>query len=104
MHRANDAESRFAPPVTGPRAPLADGLVHEGDMRVPLGLAYDPPPDAVAAALDFVTGGRAVGFVPRSWTGSRGPGRRSCAAVRRPAGAAPAPQRLCRQPIDGEKK
>ncbi len=32
------ADSRFAPPVTGPRAPLTDALVHAGDMRIPLGL------------------------------------------------------------------
>jgi uncharacterized protein (TIGR03083 family) len=59
------AESRFAPPVTGPRAPLTDALVHAGDMRVPLGLPHDPTPDHVRMALDFVTGGRPFGFVPR---------------------------------------
>lgn len=59
------ADSRFTPPVTGPRAPLTDVLVHEGDVRVPLGLAFDPEPEAVAYALDFVTTGRPVGFVPR---------------------------------------
>lgn len=59
------AESRFTPPVTGPRAPLAEVLVHEGDIRVPLGLAYEPDAGAVRVALEFVTTGRPVGFVPR---------------------------------------
>lgn len=59
------AEDRTAPPITGPRALLTDVLVHEGDMRLPLGLAYDPDAAAVRTALDFVTAGRPVGFVPR---------------------------------------
>jgi uncharacterized protein (TIGR03083 family) len=36
------AENRSTPPVTGPPAPLTDVLVHEGDIRIPLGLPYDP--------------------------------------------------------------
>jgi len=59
------ADSRFTPPVTGPRAPLTEVLVHEADMRVPLGLPYQPDPAAVRTALEFVTTGRPVGFVPR---------------------------------------
>jgi uncharacterized protein (TIGR03083 family) len=59
------AERKSSPPVVGPRGPLADGLIHEGDMRVPLGLPHDPDPDDVAPALEFVTTGRPVGFVPR---------------------------------------
>lgn len=59
------ADSRAAPPVTGPRGPLTDVLVHEGDMRIPLGLTYDPDPAAVRPGLEFVTTGRPVGFVPR---------------------------------------
>ncbi|MQA33562.1 maleylpyruvate isomerase family mycothiol-dependent enzyme [Modestobacter roseus] len=59
------AESRFTPPLTGPRAPLTEVLVHEGDMRLPLGLPFDPDPAAVAVALEFITTGRPVGFVPR---------------------------------------
>ena len=59
------ADSGFAPPVTGIRAPLTDLLVHEGDIRLPLGLPHDPDPAAVRAGLDFVTTGRTVGFVPR---------------------------------------
>ncbi len=59
------ATSRFTPPVTGPRAPLTEVLVHEGDVRIPLALPYQPELSAVAVALDFVTTGRPVGFVPR---------------------------------------
>ncbi|MGY1856045.1 maleylpyruvate isomerase family mycothiol-dependent enzyme [Modestobacter sp. SYSU DS0290] len=59
------ADSRFTPPVTGPRAPLTEVLVHEGDMRLPLGLPFAPDPAAVRVALEFVTTGRPVGFVPR---------------------------------------
>ncbi|MFF2451160.1 maleylpyruvate isomerase family mycothiol-dependent enzyme [Isoptericola sp. NPDC058082] len=59
------AESRFSPPLTGPRAPLTDLLVHEGDMRLPLGLGHDPDPGTVRVGLEFVTTGRAVGFAPR---------------------------------------
>ncbi|WP_218938335.1 maleylpyruvate isomerase family mycothiol-dependent enzyme [Modestobacter altitudinis] len=87
LHRANDALAReearrpvtdlvgrlqrsaghrVSPPVVGPRGPLTDVLVHGGDMRVPLGLPHDPAADGVRAALDFVTGSRAVGFVPRA--------------------------------------
>jgi hypothetical protein len=59
------AGRRVSPPVVGPRGPLTDVLVHGGDMRVPLGLPHDPGADGVRAALQFVTGGRPVGFVPR---------------------------------------
>ncbi len=86
LHRANDALARaearrpvadlvgrlqrsagrrVSPPVVGPRGPLTDVLVHGGDMRVPLGLPHDPGADGVRAALQFVTVGRPVGFVPR---------------------------------------
>jgi uncharacterized protein (TIGR03083 family) len=59
------ADSRFTPPVTGPRAPLTEVLVHGGDMRLPLGLPHQADPAAVRTALDFVTSGRPIGFVPR---------------------------------------
>lgn len=59
------ADRKFAPPVVGARGPLADVLIHEGDMRVPLGLPHAPDPADVAPALEFVTTGRPVGFVPR---------------------------------------
>jgi uncharacterized protein (TIGR03083 family) len=59
------ADSHFTPPIRGPRAPLTELLVHEGDMRLPLDLAYDPGRSAVRTALDFVTTGRPIGFVSR---------------------------------------
>jgi uncharacterized protein (TIGR03083 family) len=59
------ADSRFTPPVTGPRAPLTEVLVHEADIRMPLGLPHEPDAAAVRTALEFVTTGRPVGFVPR---------------------------------------
>jgi uncharacterized protein (TIGR03083 family) len=60
--RAN-AESRFTPPITGPRAPLTDVIVHLGDMTRPLGLPHDAPDDHVRTALEFLTGGRPIAFV-----------------------------------------
>ena len=59
------ADSRFSPPGTGPRAPLTDVLVHSGDMRRPLGLPHDPPAERVLFALEFLSGSRTFGFVPR---------------------------------------
>ena len=59
------AGSRLTPPVTGPRAPLTELLVHEGDMRIPLGLPHHPEHQAVRVGLEFVTSGRPIGFVPR---------------------------------------
>lgn len=58
------ADSRFTPPLTGQRAPLAEVLVHEADMRIPLGLAVEDPA-AAQVVLGFLTVGRPVGFVPR---------------------------------------
>lgn len=86
LHRANDAaarrargrpvtatvallreraDSQVAPPVTGARGALTEVLVHEGDMRLPLNLPFEPSHMAVRPALDFVTTGRPIGFVPR---------------------------------------
>jgi uncharacterized protein (TIGR03083 family) len=60
-----NANSRFTPPASGPRAPLTDVLVHTGDIARPLGLPHDPPTDHVRTALEFLTGPRPVGFVKR---------------------------------------
>ena len=60
------ADHRLSPPITGPRSGLADILVHSGDMRIPLGLSFRPDPQRVSVALDFLTGSRPLGFVPRS--------------------------------------
>jgi uncharacterized protein (TIGR03083 family) len=61
--RAN-ATKRFKPPVVGAYGPFTDLLVHGGDLRLPLGLPFDPPVPDVAVALEFLNG-RAPGFVPR---------------------------------------
>ncbi len=58
------ANKQLSPPVTGPRGPMTDLLMHGGDIRLPLGLRFDPPTGPVEIALDFLYG-RAPGFVPR---------------------------------------
>ncbi len=58
------ADTPFAPPVVGARGPLTDLLVHDGDMRIPLGLSLRVEPEAATVALGFLTGS-APGFVPR---------------------------------------
>jgi uncharacterized protein (TIGR03083 family) len=63
-----NANSRFTPPVTGPRAPLTDVLVHTGDIARPLGLPHDPPAADVRTALEFLTTGRPIAFVKRGST------------------------------------
>lgn len=60
------ADFRLSPPVTGPRSGLTDVLAHGGDMRIPLGLPFDPDPALVAVAMDFLTGPTQAGFFPRS--------------------------------------
>jgi uncharacterized protein (TIGR03083 family) len=59
------ADHRLSPPVTGPLSGLTDVLVHGGDIRIPLGLPFDPDDERVCQALDFLTGPRPFGFVPR---------------------------------------
>lgn len=67
-----NANSRFTPPGSGPRAPLTDVLVHTGDIARPLGLPHTAPDDHVRTALEFLDKGRTVGFVkPGSLTGLR---------------------------------
>jgi uncharacterized protein (TIGR03083 family) len=58
------ADYPLSPPVFGPVAPLADILIHDGDIRIPLNLAFEPDPVLVALALDFLTGPWPFGFVP----------------------------------------
>jgi uncharacterized protein (TIGR03083 family) len=59
------ADHELSPPITGPLSGLTDVLVHDGDIRIPLGLPFDPDPERVALALDFLTGPLPLGFVPR---------------------------------------
>lgn len=56
----------FAPPGTGPLAPLTDLAVHTRDVARPLGLDTTASLAAWRGALDFLTSPRARrGFVPR---------------------------------------
>jgi uncharacterized protein (TIGR03083 family) len=59
------AHHRLSPPVTGPLSGLADVLTHAGDIKIPLGIPYEPDPQHVALALDFLTGRTPLGFMPR---------------------------------------
>lgn len=58
------ADYPLSPPVFGPVAPFADILIHGGDIRIPLGLPFEPDPEQVVLALDFLTGPWPFGFVP----------------------------------------
>ncbi|MGK5684800.1 maleylpyruvate isomerase family mycothiol-dependent enzyme [Actinoplanes sp. URMC 104] len=55
----------FEPPIVGRPGQLTDLQVHGQDMRRPLGLPHGLSLDHVRLSLDFLTGGRAVGFTPR---------------------------------------
>jgi uncharacterized protein (TIGR03083 family) len=58
------ADFPLSPPLFGPLDPLADILVHSGDICIPLGLPFAPDPSHAALALDFLTGPWPFGFVP----------------------------------------
>jgi uncharacterized protein (TIGR03083 family) len=62
LHRC--ADKRISPPLFGPLDPLADVLVHGGDIRIPLGLPFAPDPQLAALAMEFLTGPWPFGFVP----------------------------------------
>jgi uncharacterized protein (TIGR03083 family) len=49
-----------------PQAPglLAEVLAHSGDMRIPLGRPFEPDPELITTALDFLTGPIPIGLVP----------------------------------------
>lgn len=53
-------------PGQGVAGPLTDALVHDADLRIPLGLPTEADPDVAAVALAFVVEGRAFGFVKRA--------------------------------------
>lgn len=59
------ADYRLSPPVVGPVGPLTDILIHSGDIRIPLGLPFEPDAGQVASALDFLTGTWPLGLVRR---------------------------------------
>ncbi|BCZ23244.1 maleylpyruvate isomerase family mycothiol-dependent enzyme [Mycobacterium senriense] len=58
------ADSPISPPLFGPLDPLADVLVHSGDIRIPLGMPFEPDSYRAALAMDFLTGPWPFGFVP----------------------------------------
>jgi uncharacterized protein (TIGR03083 family) len=60
----HSADCPLSPPVFGPIAPFADILIHGGDIRIPLSLPFEPDPEQVVLALDFLTGPWPFGFVP----------------------------------------
>jgi uncharacterized protein (TIGR03083 family) len=59
------ANRDLSPPITGPLSGLTDVLVHGGDIKIPLGLPFNPELGRVGLALDFLTGPLPLGFVPR---------------------------------------
>jgi uncharacterized protein (TIGR03083 family) len=66
------ADKRFAPPVVGPIAPLADLLVHTRDIERPLARPVTLDADAQRTVLNYVCGGKARGFVsPKRTNGLR---------------------------------
>ena len=61
----DNAENAFRPPIVGYPGQLTDLQVHGQDMRRPLGLPSGLLLERVRTSLDFLVGGRAVGFTPR---------------------------------------
>jgi uncharacterized protein (TIGR03083 family) len=59
-----NADHPLSPPVFGPLDPLADILVHGGDIMIPLGLPFTPMLERSVWALDFLTRPWRFGFVP----------------------------------------
>jgi len=60
-----NAANPFRPPVVGYPGQLTELQVHGQDMRRPLGLPHGLRPDRLRVSLDFLSGGRALGFTPR---------------------------------------
>ncbi|MGB7868910.1 MAG: maleylpyruvate isomerase family mycothiol-dependent enzyme [Mycobacterium sp.] len=58
------ADRPISSPVFGPLGPLADILVHSGDIRISLGLPFEPDVQLAALAMDFLTGRWPIGFLP----------------------------------------
>jgi uncharacterized protein (TIGR03083 family) len=60
------ADSRFAPPMLGPRAPLSDVLIHTSDITRPLGTPVHASENALETVLEYLQSGQAKGFVSKS--------------------------------------
>ena len=52
----DNAEHKFKPPFFGPEAPLTDLVVHNSDIRRPLGQTVPVPKERATAVLDFLVG------------------------------------------------
>jgi uncharacterized protein (TIGR03083 family) len=52
-----NAASNFKPPGMGLEAPLNDLVIHRRDMFLPLGIAYDTPPELIQNSLAMATKG-----------------------------------------------
>jgi len=61
----DNADNPFKPPIVGHLGQLTDLQVHGQDMRRPLGLPHGLRLDRLRASLNFLVGGRAVGFAPK---------------------------------------
>ena len=61
----DNADNPFRPPIVGYPGQLTDLQVHGQDIRRPLGLPHGLRPERLRASLDFLVGGRAVGFAPK---------------------------------------
>ncbi|GAA3940762.1 maleylpyruvate isomerase family mycothiol-dependent enzyme [Actinoplanes auranticolor] len=61
----DNAENPFRAPIVGYPGQLTDLQVHGQDMRRPLGLPHGLRLERLRVSLDFLVGGRAVGFTPR---------------------------------------
>jgi len=55
----------MSPPGAGPLDPLANVMVHCGDIRIALGLPFKPDSQRGVLVLDFLTGLWRVAFVSR---------------------------------------
>jgi uncharacterized protein (TIGR03083 family) len=68
----DNADNPFRPPIVGYPGQLTDLQVHGQDMRRPLGLPHGLRLDRLRESLNFLVGGRAIGFA----------GKRRLAALR----------------------
>ena len=58
------ADRQYWRPPPQPSGMLAEILCHSGDIRIPLGLPFEPDPQLTVIALDFLTGPVPIGLVP----------------------------------------
>jgi uncharacterized protein (TIGR03083 family) len=61
----DNADNPFKPPIVGYAGQLTDLQVHGQDMRRPLGLPHGLRLDRLKVSLEFLTGGRAIGFTSK---------------------------------------